>query len=111
MAAKKAKVVDEITEEVMVEEPVAETVEPVEKKEPAKKAAKKPQKEKVFVPQIPGEEPYITVGVNGKYTQVRRGQWVEVDRSVASVIRNSQKQMVEAEATQTKLQNQHIADL
>ena len=106
MAAKKAKAVEEITEEVkVVEEPKAET-----KKEP-KKEAKKPAKEKVFVPQIPGEEPFITVGVNGKYTQVRCGQWVEVDHSVASVIKNSQRQIAEAEATQKRLENQHIADL
>lgn len=105
MAAKKAKVTEEVKEEVKVEEPVAET-----KKEP-KKEAKKPAKEKVFVPQIPGEEPYITVGVNGKYTQVRCGQWVEVDHSVASVIKNSQRQIAEAEATQKRLENQHIADL
>ena len=104
MAAKK-KVIEEVTEEVKVEEPKAETT---EKKEPK---AKKPAKEKVFVPQIPGEEPYITVGVNGKYTQVRCGQWVEVDHSVASVIKNSQRQIAEAEATQKRLENQHIADL
>ena len=59
-----------------------------------KKAAAKPKKKTVtvYLPFVEGEEDEITVGVNGKMYKVKRGEEVEVPRSVAVVIRNANLQ-------------------
>lgn len=72
--------------------------------------AKEPKGNKVpiMVAMIEGEDEYVNVGVNGHYTQVRRGVQVEVDPSVAEVLMNSNLQMMTALETQKKFENQEF---
>ena len=62
----------------------------------------------IMVAMIEGEDEYVNVGVNGHYTQVRRGVQVEVDPSVAEVLKNSNFQMMAALETQKKFENQEF---
>ena len=59
-------------------------------KEPT--AIKDPMMEKVMVhvPKIPGEDPMLYVGLNGKGWNIPRGKSVEVPKPVADIITQSQ---------------------
>lgn len=111
MAAKKTKKV-ELEPEVMAEEVVEPVEEPKEVEEPkAPKRAKAPKvddKVTIMIPLIDGEEPEITVGINGKYTKIRRGVEVEVPWNVAQVVKRSNYQMMAALKTQEKFKNQEF---
>lgn len=54
---------------------------------------KDPMQEKVtvFVPKIPGDDPMLYVGLNGKGWNIPRGMNVEVPKPVADIIAQSQK--------------------
>ena len=106
MAAKKKNI--EIENEVLNEE--VEVAEPVEEpKAPTKaKASKREEKVKIMVPYIEGEEPEITVGINGKFTKIRRGVEVEVPWYVAELLKNSNRQMMAALDQQKKFENQEF---
>ena len=110
MAAKKKNIEIEnevLNEEVEVAEPVEEPVE--EPKAPKKaKASKKEERVKIMVPYIEGEEPEITVGINGKFTKIRRGVEVEVPWYVAELLKNSNRQMMAALDQQKKFENQEF---
>lgn len=99
MAAKKES-------EVKVEEKA------IEAKETEKATAKKKDDEKVtiMVPYVEGEDPEVTVIINGVYTRFRKGETVQVSRAVASVLKNSNKQMMAALKNQKKFEKQ-VTDL
>ena len=80
----------------------------VEQKTP--KASKAPAEDlvEIMIPYIEGEDPYRTIGINGKYTQVKRGARVKVSRDVAEVIQNSDMQMIAAIETQKKFEDQEF---
>lgn len=56
----------------------------------------------VMIPMIDGEDPYVNVGINGVYTQIRRGVPVEVKANVAEVLANSNAQMMSARENQAR---------
>lgn len=79
----------------------------VEVKESKAKPAKK-DTVAIMVPMIEGEDPYITVGINGHYTQIKRGVAVEVSKAVAEVIQNSNMQMMAALEKQKEFEDQEF---
>lgn len=107
MAAKKTKNV-ELEPEVMAEEVVEPVEEPKEEAPKKAKAPKKDEKVTIMVPLIDGEEQEITVGINGKFTKIRRGVEVEVPVNVANVIKRSNYQMMAALKKQKKFENQEF---
>lgn len=48
------------------------------------------EKVSVHVPKIPGEDPMLYVGLNGKGWNIPRGKTVEVPKPVADIIAQSQ---------------------
>lgn len=77
----------------------------IEKEEP-KKAAEEEERVLVLIPYIPGEDPEVTVGINGVFTKIQKGQQVRVTKAVAEVLMNSNKQTMIAWENSKKLQNQ-----
>ena len=61
---------------------------------------------KVMIPYIEGQDPEVTVIINGEITKIKKGVQVEVTRQVASVLENSNQQMMTAWANQKALKNQ-----
>lgn len=72
--------------------------------------AKEEEKVTVMVPYVEGEDPEVTVIINGQYTRFRKGETVQVSKAVASVLQNSNKQMMAALDNQKKFKNQ-VTDL
>ena len=72
--------------------------------------AKEEEKVTVMVPYVEGEDPEVTVIINGQYTRFRKGETVQVSKAVASVLKNSNKQMMAALDNQKKFKNQ-VTDL
>ena len=74
---------------------------------PAPKQEKK-EEEKVLImiPYIEGDDPEVTVGINGKYTKIAKGAQVYVSKDVAEVIMNSNKQAMVTRENQKKFENQ-----
>ena len=74
---------------------------------PAPKQEKK-EEEKVLImiPYIEGDDPEVTVGINGKFTKIQKGAQVYVSKDVAEVIMNSNKQAMIARENQKKFENQ-----
>ena len=68
------------------------------------------EKVSIMVPYVEGEDPEVTVIINGHYTRFRKGETVKVSRAVASVLQNSNKQMMSALDNQKKFKNQ-VTDL
>ena len=79
----------------------------VKKAEPK---AEKKETVKVMVPYIEGEDPEVTVCINSEYTKFRKGVTVEIPRNVASVLENSNQQMMSAETNRQKFKKQ-VMDL
>lgn len=86
-------------------------------KEAIEKEAEEPKKEAeeeervlVFVPYTPGEDPEVTVGINGVYTKIQKGKQVRVTQAVAEVLQNSSEQIMVARANSKKLEKQ-VTDL
>ena len=61
---------------------------------------------KVMIPYIEGQDPEVTVIINGEITKIKKGVQVSVSRQVASVLENSNQQMMTAWANQKALKNQ-----
>ena len=80
-----------------------------EKANTAKKA-KKNDKVLIMVPRIEGEKDEKTVCINGVYTKIKRGTYVEVPRAVASVLINSERQNSVAVEEQERMKMQ-VQDL
>lgn len=73
-------------------------------------AKKEEEKVTIMIPYVEGEDPEVTVIINGRYTRFRKGETVQVSKAVASVLQNSNKQMMAALDNQKKFKNQ-VTDL
>ena len=74
------------------------------------KEKKEEEKVTIMIPYVEGEDPEVTVIINGHYTRFRKGETVQVSKAVASVLQNSNKQMMAALDNQKKFKNQ-VTDL
>lgn len=74
------------------------------------KAVKDEQRVRIMVPYIEGEDPEVTVIINGRITKFKRGVTVEIPRNVASALETSNLQMMSAEANRAKFKKQ-VTDL
>ena len=59
------------------------------------------------IPFIEGQDPEVTVIINGHITKIKKGHQVKVTKAVASVLENSNQQMMVAYENQQKLKNQY----
>lgn len=60
----------------------------------------------IMIPYIEGEDPEVTVIINGEVTKFRKGVTVKVKPNVAQVLVNSNQQMMAAYANQKKFEKQ-----
>lgn len=74
------------------------------------KAVEKEDLVSVLVPYIEGQDPEVTVIINGQVTKFRKGVTVRVKPNVAEVLENSNQQMMAAYANQKKFEKQ-VMDL
>ena len=74
------------------------------------KAVEKEDLVSVLVPYIEGQDPEVTVIINGQVTKFRKGVTVRVKPNVAEVLENSNQQMMAAFANQKKFEKQ-VMDL
>lgn len=72
--------------------------------------AKKEEDERValMVPYVEGQDPEVTVIINGEITKFKKGVVVKVKPNVAEVIANSNQQMMLALQNQDKFKNQNM---
>lgn len=61
----------------------------------------------VMVPYVEGQDPEVTVIINGEVTKFKKGVTVMVKPEVAEVLQNSNQQMMAAVQNQEKFKNQH----
>lgn len=73
-------------------------------------SAKEEERVMVMVPFVEGQDPEVTVIINGHITKFRKGETVMVPRNVAEVLENSQQQMMLALKNQEKFKKQ-VMDL
>ena len=66
----------------------------------------KEEKVMVMIPYIEGQDPEVTVIINGHITKIKKGKQVAVSRPVASVLENSNEQMMVAWENQQALKYQ-----
>lgn len=59
----------------------------------------------VMVPYVEGQDPEVTVIINGEITKFKKGVTVKVKRNVAEVIQNSNQQAMLALQNQEKFKN------
>lgn len=78
--------------------------------EEPKKAEEEEERVLVFIPYTPGEDPEVTVGINGVFTKIQKGKQVKVTKAVAEVLQNSSEQIMVARANSKKLEKQ-VTDL
>lgn len=64
------------------------------------------EKVMVMIPYIEGQDPEVTVIINGHITKIKKGKQVAVTRQVAAVLENSNQQMMVAWENQQKLREQ-----
>ena len=83
-----------------------ETTEVAEPKAKAKE--KDDERVSIMIPFIEGQDPEVTVIINGQITKIKKGHQVKVTRAVASVLENSNQQMMVAYENQQKLKNQSM---
>jgi hypothetical protein len=74
------------------------------------KAVEKEELVSVLVPYIEGQDPEVTVIINGQVTKFKKGVTVKVKPNVAEVLENSNQQMMAAFANQKKFEKQ-VMDL
>lgn len=85
--------------------------EEVKKEETEVKAeAKKEDDDRVtvMVPYVEGQDPEVTVIINGEITKFKKGVTVKVKPTVAQVLQNSNQQMMLALKNQKKFENQSM---
>lgn len=70
------------------------------------KKSEKEERVQVMIPYIEGQDPEVTVIINGEITKIKKGVQVAVTRQVASVLENSNQQMMTAWQNQQALKNQ-----
>lgn len=85
-----------------------ETTEVAEPKVKAKAKEKDDERVSIMIPYIEGQDPEVTVIINGHITKIKKGHQVKVTRAVASVLENSNQQMMVAYENQQKLKNQSM---
>ena len=66
----------------------------------------KEEKVMVMIPFIEGQDPEVTDIINGHITKIKKGKQVAVSRQVASVLENSNEQMMVAWENQQALKYQ-----
>ena len=71
------------------------------------KAEEKDNRVMVMVPYVEGQDPEVTVIINGEVTKFKKGVTVMVKPEVAEVLQNSNQQMMAAVQNQEKFKNQH----
>lgn len=71
-----------------------------------KELKKEKPRVRIMIPYIEGEDPEQTVGVNGKWYKIIKGEEVEVPSCVASVLSNSNKAMKTALENRKKFKRQ-----
>ena len=71
----------------------------------AKKEADDEERVMVMVPYVEGQDPEVTVIINGEITKFRKGVTVKVKRNVAEVLQNSYQQTMLALQNQEKFKN------
>ena len=76
----------------------------------AEKTEMEEQRVRVMVPYIEGEDPEVTVIINGRITKFKKGVTVEIPKNVASALENSNQQMMAAETNRAKFKKQ-VMDL
>ena len=74
------------------------------------KADKREETVKIMVPYIEGEDPEVTVIINGHITKFKKGVTVDVPIKVAKVLENSNQQMMSALDNQARFKKQ-VMDL
>lgn len=62
----------------------------------------------VMIPYVEGQDPEVTVIINGEITRFRKGVTVKVKPAVAEVLANSNQQMMLALKNQEKFKNQSM---
>ena len=60
----------------------------------------------VMIPYVEGQDPEVTVGINGVYTKIKKGRPVKVPRNVAEVLAQSDQMTMVALETQEKFKSQ-----
>ena len=60
----------------------------------------------VMIPYVEGQDPEVTVGINGVYTKIKKGRPVKVPRNVAGVLAQSDQMTMVALETQEKFKSQ-----
>ena len=71
----------------------------------AKKEVDDEERVMVMVPYVEGQDPEVTVIINGEITKFRKGVTVKVKRNVAEVLQNSNQQAMLALQNQEKFKN------
>lgn len=74
----------------------------------AKKEDDDEERVMVMVPFVEGQDPEVTVIINGDVTKFRKGVTVKVKKNVAEVLQNSNQQMMLALQNQEKFKNQSM---
>lgn len=64
----------------------------------------------IMIPYVDGEEPEVTVGINGVFTKIQKGKQVKVTKDVAEVLQHSYEQTMIAIETRKRLKEQ-VTDL
>ena len=65
----------------------------------------------IMIPYVEGQDPIQYVAINGHSYQIRKGVTVYVPKAVASVLADSNQQMMQAREAHEAFRNQKIADL
>lgn len=60
----------------------------------------------VMIPYIEGQDPEVTVGINGVYTKIKKGRMVKVPKNVAEVLTQSNQMTMVALENQEKFKSQ-----
>ena len=71
----------------------------------AKKEVDDEERVMVMVPYVEGQDPEVTVIINGEITKFKKGVTVKVKRNVAEVLQNSNQQAMLALQNQEKFKN------
>lgn len=71
----------------------------------AKKEDDDEERVMVMVPYVEGQDPEVTVIINGEITKFKKGVTVKVKRNVAEVLQNSNQQAMLALQNQEKFKN------
>ena len=77
-----------------------------EKKAEPKEKSEEREMVTVMIPYIEGQDPEVTVGINGVYTKGKKGRMVKVPKNVAEVLAQSDQMTMVALENQEKFKSQ-----